>query len=71
MVGLLYGSKLINFYNSAYVFKNYKEAYKLLKYIGYDGKLHHCFKETSRKDNWNSLSKFPDRKTFGISIVIQ
>lgn len=39
---------------SAYVYNNYQESYKLIKYIGYDGKLSDCFKETNKKDAWSS-----------------
>ncbi|CAK92460.1 unnamed protein product (macronuclear) [Paramecium tetraurelia] len=54
---------------NAFSFFNYKEAYKLLCYIGIEMKLSDTFKEQNRKDSWVSVQKNIDRKVFHIAIV--
>ncbi|CAD8046977.1 unnamed protein product [Paramecium sonneborni] len=54
---------------NAFSFFNYKEAYKLLCYIGIEIKLSDSFKEQNRKDSWSSVQKNIDRKVFHIAIV--
>ncbi|CAD8138514.1 unnamed protein product [Paramecium pentaurelia] len=54
---------------NAFSFFNYKEAYKLLCYIGIEIKLSDTFKEQNRKDSWSSVQKNIDRKVFHIAIV--
>ncbi|CAD8046810.1 unnamed protein product [Paramecium primaurelia] len=54
---------------NAFSFFNYKEAYKLLCYIGIEIKLSDTFKEQNRKNSWSSVQKSIDRKVFHIAIV--
>ncbi|CAK72672.1 unnamed protein product (macronuclear) [Paramecium tetraurelia] len=54
---------------NAFSFFNYKEAYKLLCYIGIEMKLSDTFKEQNKKDSWSSVQKIIDRKVFHIAIV--
>lgn len=40
---------------SAFSFFNYKDAYKLINYIGIDIKMSEAFIEKNKKDSWSSV----------------
>ncbi|CAD8137938.1 unnamed protein product [Paramecium pentaurelia] len=54
---------------NAFSFFNYKDAYKLLSYIGIDIKMSDAFKEQNKKDSWSSVQKIIERRVFHIAII--
>ncbi|CAD8131980.1 unnamed protein product [Paramecium pentaurelia] len=54
---------------NAFSFFNYKDAYKLLNYIGIDIKMADAFKAQNKKDSWYSVQKIVERKVFHIGVV--
>ncbi|CAD8046213.1 unnamed protein product [Paramecium sonneborni] len=54
---------------NAFSFFNYKDAYKLINYIGIDIKMSEAFIEKNKKDSWSSVQKITERQVFHFAII--